>query len=186
MFNAQQSMIRVSKKRPCPICGKPDWCLTAPDGSAAICPRIAEGSVKLCGEAGFLHVLRDHPCWRDRPKVRTIRTAPPDRAGPDLGPLAAECAAAIHTTELQEFAEELGLTIESLVRLRIGWVREFRAWSFPMHSVDMNVRGIRLRSWTGRKWAIKGGREGLFIPTGLDFSDLLLVWIDPRIRYEKR
>ena len=53
-----ENMIRVSKQRPCPVCGKPDWCLIARDGSAAICARIAEGSVKQCGEAGW---FRPHP-----------------------------------------------------------------------------------------------------------------------------
>jgi len=34
---------RVSKRRPCPVCEKPDWCLyVGPDGvpTAAICSRI--------------------------------------------------------------------------------------------------------------------------------------------------
>lgn len=51
-------MQRVTKRNPCPICGKPDWCLRAEDDSAAICQRISEGSVKQCGEAGYLHILR--------------------------------------------------------------------------------------------------------------------------------
>jgi len=37
-----EKMIRVSRRQPCPICGKPDWCLMAEDGSAAICARIEE------------------------------------------------------------------------------------------------------------------------------------------------
>ena len=45
---------------PCPVCGKPDWCLVAEDGSAAICARIEEGSVKRCGDAGWLHILREN------------------------------------------------------------------------------------------------------------------------------
>ena len=32
--------IRVTKRNPCPVCGKPDWCLISEDGKAAICARI--------------------------------------------------------------------------------------------------------------------------------------------------
>ena len=42
---------RVSRSDPCPICGKPDWCVVAED--AVICARIE--SLKRCGEAGWLH-----------------------------------------------------------------------------------------------------------------------------------
>ena len=52
-------MQRVSRKYPCPVCDKPDWCLVAKDGSAAICARISEGSVKQYGDAGWLHFLHE-------------------------------------------------------------------------------------------------------------------------------
>lgn len=46
---------RVSKRSPCPICGKPDWCLS--DGlTFAICQRI--DSPDRRGEAGWFHSLR--------------------------------------------------------------------------------------------------------------------------------
>ncbi len=53
---ASENMQRVSKQNPCPICGKPDWCLVAPDKSAAICPRTPDGSAKEIPGSGFLHV----------------------------------------------------------------------------------------------------------------------------------
>ncbi len=56
---------RVNRRRLCPVCGKPDWCLTAgdtDDPAAVICARTE--SQKQCGEAGWLHVLRDDgPTW---------------------------------------------------------------------------------------------------------------------------
>ena len=57
-------MNRVRRDNPCPICGKPDWCLIAGDKTAAICKRIE--SPKQCGEAGWLHRLRDHEPGRAR------------------------------------------------------------------------------------------------------------------------
>ena len=53
-------MKRVTKSEPCPICTKSDWCLYAEDGSAAICARTEQGSTKRCGDAGWLHILRDN------------------------------------------------------------------------------------------------------------------------------
>ena len=46
---------RVTKSCRCPVCGRPDWCLIAADGTAAICARVQSG--KRCGEAGWLHRL---------------------------------------------------------------------------------------------------------------------------------
>ena len=51
---------RVSKRRPCPICQRPDWCLydgPENDPTAVICARVE--SYKCCGEAGWLHRLHD-------------------------------------------------------------------------------------------------------------------------------
>jgi len=39
----------------CPICGKPDFCLISEERDAAICTRVSDGSIKKCGDAGWLH-----------------------------------------------------------------------------------------------------------------------------------
>jgi DNA primase len=77
-----------------------------------------------------------------------------------------------------DFALSLGLSVESLAALSVGWAAEYRAWSFPMHDVAGNVVGIRLRRPNGDKFAVKGGREGLFIPT-LERSDRLFICEGP-------
>ena len=65
-----EKMQRVNKQTPCPVCGKSDWCLVAPDKTAAICQRIQEGSVKSCGDAGYLHILVDRPKNQQRRSQR--------------------------------------------------------------------------------------------------------------------
>ena len=165
-------MDRVRKDRPCPICGRPDWCLVAPDESAAICARISAGSRKSCGDAGWLHILREDSDWRRRPRVRRVSLAA-ERT--DLCELAAHYSAKIDLGELDAFAESLGLSVAGLHRLRIGWSEQNRVWSFSMHGPDSRVRGIRLRAWSGKKWAVKGGRDGVFLPMGLTFREPLLL-----------
>ena len=168
-------MRRVSKRRPCLICGRPDWCLVAADESAAICARISDGSVKPCGEAGWLHILRDDPNWRDRPRVRTVSLDASTGRRRDIGQLAADYAAAIQLCELEKHASDLGVSPESLARLRVGRAQEYQGFSYPMHNLREHVCGIRLRKWTGKKFSVRGGREGLFWPIGLGFSGQLLI-----------
>ena len=48
---------RVNRRRPCLICGKPDWCSFLRDESISICMRVSEGARKInrCGGAIFIH-----------------------------------------------------------------------------------------------------------------------------------
>lgn len=42
-----EGMQRVSRKRPCLICGKPDWCGRTADDSISFCARVREGADRL-------------------------------------------------------------------------------------------------------------------------------------------
>lgn len=158
---------RVSKAGPCLVCGKVDWCLYAgPDDAptAAIGARIE--SAKPVGSAGWLHRLRDDD-WRPVGTIRRAVPMPPqpqDAGRIDFEKLAADFCAAVNPVDLQRLAEGLGLTVESLHRLRVGWVAAHRAWSFPMTNAAGQVLGIRLRRPNGSKFAVAGGHDGLFLP----------------------
>jgi hypothetical protein len=134
-----------------------------------ICARIE--SPKRCGEGGWLHPLRaDGPTWA--PWRRTMRraaqmTTRPEPAALDFGVLAAGAEAAVRPERLGALALSLGVSVESLGRLAVGWLPSRRAWSFPMRDAAGTVVGIRLRFPSGRKLSAKGGREGLFIPSGI-------------------
>ncbi len=179
MLSVDCEMVRVSKRHPCPVCGKPDWCGFSPDERLAVCMRVSEGARKQTRNGGFLHVLRDDPEWRERPRARTLTVPTRDESPIDFGRPAADYAVAVDMGELQDFAEGLGLCAESLVRLGIGWAAEHRAWSFPMYDGGRRVRGIRLRCGAGRKWAVTGSGDGLFVPSGLDFAKPLLICEGP-------
>src|SRR5262249_4713057 len=63
----------------------------------------------------------------------------------------------------------------SLSALRVGWSISHRAWAFPMTDNAGNVLGIRLRRPNGSKFAVRGGREGLFIPSTLNAASAPLL-----------
>jgi hypothetical protein len=149
--------------------------LLAADGSAVICARIE--SSKRCGEAGWLHRLREDPWWPERRMVRRIvGTIKPTAARADMQQLAARFRAALDAGPLQCLALSLGLSVGSLHRLSIGWSSNHGAWSFPMTDANGNVLGIRLRHPNGCKFSVTGSKEGLFLPagTGANSSPLLI------------
>ena len=89
---------------------------------------------------------------------------------PDFEALAHRYETALDDARLQAFAESLGLSAGSLRRLRVGWAENHAAWSFPMVDAHGLVRGIRLRTLSGHKFAVAGGHDGLFMPRDLTLA----------------
>lgn len=169
---------RVSRREPCRICGKPDWCMHArSDGRYAgfsICSRV-ESSTRW-GESGWLHGEglpgpRASRSWRvDLDFGQSTRLDIPDIVQRALRQTSPEDRARI--------ADRLGVSGVSLQRLNlcvlrgklarragIRWGAE--AIGFPMKRGD-RISGVRLRLANGKKFSIGGGREGLFIPEDVD------------------
>lgn len=169
---------RVSRGNRCPICGRPDWCLVAGDDGnpdAVICSRVESPKRVGTKGAGWLHRLRDDDGWRDRPRQRRVRIEASAAPIIDFRAMAAECEAALGPLQRGLLAEQLGVNVESLNRLRVGWSDKHRAYTFPMLSqFGIHVEGIRLRSIDGRKWSVKGGRQGLFLPKFIDGRQLMI------------
>lgn len=166
---------RVTRRRPCPVCEKPDWCLVAEDGSRAICARVA--SDRRAGEAGWLHVLGASVLPTRRSQRRSVAI----EIG--AGDFEALAAAAERFDDLDgprdcgDLARELGVSPASLRRLRVGW--NGWAWTFPMVNARGATIGIRLRRPDGSKLAEKGSRQGLFIPLGGAGTGPLLITEGP-------
>lgn len=59
---------RVSRARPCLICGKPDWCSRTADDSISFCARVTAGADRLSRKDGwgvFFHDnLKTNPDWK--------------------------------------------------------------------------------------------------------------------------
>ena len=180
---------RVNREHPCPICEKADWCLVSKDDphspSKVLCARV-ESEVRF-GDAGWLHVSGEDsrkskaPFHRIRLRVRSTEKEI------DFESLCGRFRAALNRISLEGLAEQLGLSLGSLERLHIGWAstnalrvantecRESGAWTFPMSEADGRICGTRLRTKRGFKYAVAGSRQGLFVPSGLDARERLLV-----------
>ncbi|MGE5609477.1 MAG: toprim domain-containing protein [Bacillota bacterium] len=176
----------VNKRHPCPICQHDHWCSVAADGSLCICMRVEAGSVKKARNEGFVHILKDQPAG---PRLLTILEPKPARH--DWALLARRFQTALNPDRLHRLARDLGLSIESLQRLGIGWAwksdlsetdtccRGEGCWTFPMSHPTGPVLGIRLRTSAGFKYAVEGSRDGLFIPCDLPDGDTLLITEGP-------
>jgi hypothetical protein len=77
---------------------------------------------------------------------------------------------AVNPSRLDALALHLGLTVATLQRFGIGWSNWHRAWTFPMRHTDGKIIGIRLRLPSGRKLAVKGSKDGLFVPDSMDLD----------------
>jgi hypothetical protein len=176
-------MLRVSRRKPCPVCGRPDWCLVAEDGSAAICARIVEGSVKKCGEAGYLHILIDRHNGHDRHKRsankrRLVTNVPMAlNTSSNFGRLARQYQQQLTTERLSALANSLNVSAASLQRLTIGW--DGNSYTFPMCNDLGNVIGIQRRFLGGRKISVTGSKIGLFVPSDLLVDGILLICEGP-------
>lgn len=162
----REQYARVTRRQPCPVCGKPDWCLLARDGSHAVCSRVSVGGV-FCGEPGWRHMLGNLT-----PTTRPVTMR--EKARIDAGGYAIAFERAITTEQLTQTAIDLGVSVESLHRLRMGWCTEHDAPTFPMWERGQIV-GIRIRKPDGSKFAIKDSTNGFFIPRGLAGVGLLVI-----------
>jgi hypothetical protein len=161
---------RVSRRVPCPVCGKPDWCLIARDRSTAICARSCEGSEAVVGEAGYKHRLTT-----STEKVRHYEPFHPrEEKRRDFGDMAMLLQQAAAATIVKDSAERLGVSVQSLRELGVGFHAVAGCLSFPMYD-EQGVCGIRLRRIEdGFKYAMIGTKNGVFYQAG-DVTTVVIV-----------
>ena len=163
--------VRVSRREPCEVCEKPDWCTRTADGAVACCMRIE--SAKPLRNGGWLHHLRDPADRRSRRRTRRVPLQERQETDADFGRLAERYEKAVDPDALARFAADLGVSPNSLFRLRIGWTG--RAWAFPHTDAKGQTVGIHLRLSDGGKPYVKGSHPGLVVPRDLGECDCLIV-----------
>ena len=74
---APQKLVRVNRRRKCPICDKPTWCSVTEDGTKAICMRVKSEHETRNG--GYLHIVEDS-VGRERVMAVTVEVKQHTRA----------------------------------------------------------------------------------------------------------
>lgn len=185
----QHARMRPARRgRPCPICGRPSWCMA--NDEATICMRTPNEHPVDCQGAGvgYLYRLGDSPAPARRGLASPSDTIAPmapaipsGESGPSWTNLLHRYAVDTPADRIRHLADSLGVSVASLKRLGFVWAGPHRAWAIPMRDIDGEVCGIRLRAESGQKWAIKGSRAGFFLPEGNlpDQADEILVCEGP-------
>ncbi|UCC30849.1 MAG: toprim domain-containing protein [Phycisphaerales bacterium] len=160
---------RVTKRDPCCICGKPDWCTVTRDGAVACCMRSE--SCRQLGNGGWLHRLREGGDWNGGHVGRV--TVVERRTPRDFGALAERHERAATDKMVAQLARCLGVSAESLRRLHTGY--DGWAYTFPMRDGTGRIIGIRRRLPNGKKLCVTGSVTGLFVPDSVPADGALFV-----------
>lgn len=105
--------------------------------------------------------------WLHREASRQpIPLPPPPKPMPSIDAAAMHQAWLARTSQasLEALARQLGVSAFSLAVLSAAWAAPHAAWAFPMRDVHGLICGIRLRAEDGRKWAVRGSHQGVFLP----------------------
>lgn len=164
------SWIDATRDRPCPVCGKPDWCTITADGGTIHCRRgehlpaphgYRRKDTAPDGAARFVRDRHDdslayEPAIYRVAVVRTPVRKAPTRCWADV---AAEFADAARG-RLRLLAADLGVRLDVLEAMGVGWTG--RAWSFPYRDGEGQIVGIATRLPDDGKKAVPTSRNALF------------------------
>ncbi len=157
-------MLRSNRENPCPVCKRSsDGCLYAEDGTAAICVRTPEGSVKMAGQAGYLHILKPgdfkpKPVVKKRPAIINWNTLN-------------KCyVQAFDGTMVRDLLNPFDSRYLTLWNMQAGWDGE--SYTFPVRNANDEIIGITRRWPDGTKGMVKGSQVGIYIPR-IDLSSNL-------------
>jgi len=155
---------RVNRKHPCCICDRTDWCGTSPDGTLACCMRVK--SDRPTKNGGWLHRIINAPL-QSAPRLHAPPPRVPSRCAIDWAAMLRRFERDTRKADVERLAANLGVSPCSLSSLGIVWAAPHHAWGFPMSNAARETIGVRLRTESGRKWAIPGSHNALFWPKDL-------------------
>lgn len=162
MTDSSENWIRVSHLSPCSICNKPDNCSVSRDGLMVWCGRISDGSIRENNGGQFLHRIGDD-VQQGRRIHNPVSQPKPKAPRTDLSAMA-KAWSRNAAEPRNQLAKQLGIPVEGLVALEVGWNESRQCWSFPEKDSAGNIIGISTRSVDGSKMRLKGGKAGLTYP----------------------
>lgn len=167
---------RVTIHKPCPICGKPDWCGRIMD--VICCMRVQ--SERPTKNGGWIHVLKINSSKKSPTTQTKTQKKISEVFKMSMPSLMNSWIKTTTQSETREFAVLLGLpSVKPLECLSAAWSFRHHAWAFPMRNSNNEITGIRLRDKSGKKWTVTGSKQGLFIPQPLPPADFLLICEGP-------
>ena len=119
---------------------------------------------------GWLHQLREprREPLRERRRAANLKFHPPRPrrylSPESIGKTWAGWATTTEESLVTGLAAKLGVSPRGLQSVGACWAWPHEAWGFPMFDGDEEFAGMRLRSADGEKWALRGSRQGLFLP----------------------
>ena len=161
----------------CPVCEKPDGCLVADDGSACICSRKSEGSVKKVGKGGFhggfLHILGDF-------KPQKYKTPEKPYVNWNKWTVKFAIQLAENRKAYGNLCQSINLNPISALWFYIGW---HKGWlTIPVYGMNRKIVGIQRRQGNTKRY-LKYSGMGVFVPSAFfqNPSNILAVcegWTD--------
>lgn len=182
----------VTRTRPCPACGKPDWCAWTRDGWLR-CKRsetVPDGMrlVKTCAEGALFRPVDARQAKAPPPRRPRVRATPASGAAFDGDAEQVRFVAALTPDRRAALAAELGVADAALASLGCGWAsredldrlgaggkgwqgeRPHGAYTFPERDGAGAIVGFSLRAEDGRKGAFSrkaGTQRGVCCPADL-------------------
>ena len=147
----------ASKKNPCPICKRDNWCTFGE--RAMLCQRVE--STHPASKGGWYHFYDNNVKPVYVPKAK----APPRQI--DAHSMLFNWRKTTGELDIKSLAGNLGGHFAALVSMGVAYSARYGAWAFPMFDGDGSMIGIRLRNDEGFKWAVTGSRQGIFLPSPL-------------------
>jgi 5S rRNA maturation endonuclease (ribonuclease M5) len=163
--------MRCSRRKPCPVCGKSDWCCYLSSGDLFWCMRTSAGSVAGF-ERGRTHI-NGGTAWRPTVEPPPALAMHRDEASVvrsknriPWSVIQVDCINEMTEDALEDAASILRIPASALQAYDMGWSSHWKAWTFPMrHPVTKRIQGIRTRTPAGSKFALTGSRQAYFMCT---------------------
>ena len=131
--------IRTNKTKPCPVCGKPDWCEISDDGTTVYCMRAPSPRPSKSPQGGWFHRLSEPVVYKPKPIKHE----------PVAIDFAAETQKYVdNLASYNEPSRELGVSARTLERLQLG--HNGQGHTFPMRDGREIIIGIRVRGKKGK------------------------------------
>ena len=163
----------VTPAKPCPACGKPDWCSFTADGSAVICMR--RESHRVTQNGGWLHRLAED---RPSPTATSKSKNKPSTSTVDWPKATVEYAVRLDNNPdlCRRLTQELSLPVEAFEGYHLGVSGIEPGWTqytIPERDGFGSIIGISTRTHfqDGRgveKKCLSSSRRGLVIRDGID------------------